>query len=161
MVRTKHASNDPRGGPNLEEPEFVFNQRWFKTIDIHKTWASEFKGSKSTVKKGKHLGLNIGEREEERMDLEEGDLAIIPIEGETDVGYGTDLVNSEQEQNLGYEAEPIDEGYETEEINVGTHMETEHPTHRTYPTQEGTLSQGGPPVWAIELQDSLGEIKRQ
>ena len=43
MVLTKHASNDPRGGPNPEESEIILNDRWFKNLAIQKTWNLEFK----------------------------------------------------------------------------------------------------------------------
>ena len=60
--------------------------------------------SKSTIKKGKNLGIDEGEREEERMDVDvEDNLAIIPMDGETDAGYGTDPSNLEQEENAEHE----------------------------------------------------------
>ena len=44
MMRTKHASNDPRGDdPNPTEPEMVFKPRLFKTLKIQRTWLPEFK----------------------------------------------------------------------------------------------------------------------
>ncbi|GFZ18470.1 hypothetical protein Acr_27g0002090 [Actinidia rufa] len=44
MVRTKHASNDPRGDdPNPAEPEMVFKPRLYKIMDIQRTWLPEFK----------------------------------------------------------------------------------------------------------------------
>ena len=52
--------------------------------------------SMSTIKKGKNLGIDEGEREEERMDMEvEGSLAIVPIEGETNAEYDGDPTNLE------------------------------------------------------------------
>ena len=75
--------------------------------------------------KGKNLGIDEGEREEERMDMEvEGSLAIVPIEGETNVDYdgvptnleqktnagcGIDPINLEQEHNTGYSPDTVDE----------------------------------------------------
>ena len=43
MVRTKHASNDPRGGADPTEPDISFNQKWFKTAIFEDKWNSEFK----------------------------------------------------------------------------------------------------------------------
>ncbi|GFS44404.1 hypothetical protein Acr_00g0090140 [Actinidia rufa] len=44
MVRAKHASNDPRGDdPNPIEPPMVFKPRYYKTMEIQRTWLSEFK----------------------------------------------------------------------------------------------------------------------
>ena len=64
--------------------------------------------SMSTIKKGKNLGIDEGEREEERMDMEvEGSLAIVPIEGETNAEYDGDPTNLERETNAGYGTDPI------------------------------------------------------
>ncbi|GFY87606.1 hypothetical protein Acr_05g0012450 [Actinidia rufa] len=44
MVRTKHASNDPRGNdPNPAKAEMVFKPWMFKTMEIQRTWLPEFK----------------------------------------------------------------------------------------------------------------------
>ncbi|GFS46232.1 hypothetical protein Acr_00g0100940 [Actinidia rufa] len=57
MVRTKHASNDPRGNdPNSASTEMVFKPRMFKTMEIQRMWLSEFKDR----------GISIDSTEDER-----------------------------------------------------------------------------------------------
>ncbi|GFS42950.1 hypothetical protein Acr_00g0082760 [Actinidia rufa] len=184
MVRTKHASNDLRGGSNSEEPERTFNRRWFKSWNFEQKWSSEFKERhiisghdpsvdinkgffEGTVKKAKNLGLEEVQREEDRMDMDtEGNVTIGFIEGATDAGYETDLVNLEQEQNMSYGMDTLDD-----DVHRGFTTGATYPTHRANPTQEelstqeDPLHQGGPPAWFLEyfgkLDQSLGEIKLQ
>ncbi|GFZ15918.1 hypothetical protein Acr_25g0003270 [Actinidia rufa] len=176
MVHTKHASNDPRAGLNLEEPETVSNQRWFKTMAIQDAWVPNFrerpiitdnqptivliKGfSNSTVKKGKNLGLIEQEREEERVDNMDvkGNLDIIPLQTER-VQIPPNA--QEQEQDVGYDTEHVNE-----EIHVGVNVETKSPMHRASPIHEGTSYKEGPPTWFLryfnELKTSLEEVKQQ
>ena len=79
------------------------------------------------------------------MDMDiEGNLGIVPIEGETNVGYETDPINLEQEQNEGYGTDSINLEQEQntmyatdivdEEIHRGFNMGTAYPTHGAYPT---------------------------
>ena len=45
-MRTKHASNDPKGedsNPVEPEMEIVFKPHMFKIMEIQKTWLPEFK----------------------------------------------------------------------------------------------------------------------
>ncbi|GFS36788.1 hypothetical protein Acr_00g0048050 [Actinidia rufa] len=108
--------------------------------------------SMNTVKNGKNLGLDEGERGEERDDMDiEGNLAIVLSE-EVQIDPNT----QEQERDAGYDTKHDNEG-----INEGINVEMEYPMYRTYPTQEGTSFQEGPPTWVMELQASLGEIKQQ
>ncbi|GFS36392.1 hypothetical protein Acr_00g0045710 [Actinidia rufa] len=93
-------------------------------------------------------------------------LPLALFEGAMDAGYEMDLVNLEQEQNMGYGTDTLDD-----DVHRGFTTEATYPTHRANPTQEGQftqedpLHQGGPPAWFLEyfgkLDQSLGEIKLQ
>ncbi|GFS46029.1 hypothetical protein Acr_00g0099690 [Actinidia rufa] len=129
-----------------------------------------------TIKKGKTLGIeeelkeegiNEGEREKERMDVDvEEDRALVSIEEKTDTGYETDPVNLEQEQNMGYRTDTLND-----DVHRGFTMGMTYPTHRANPTQEGPPTQEnpshqvGPPAWFFEyfekFDQSLGKIKHQ
>ncbi|GFY91139.1 hypothetical protein Acr_07g0013350 [Actinidia rufa] len=128
--------------------------------------------SKSTAKKGKNLGLIGEEREKDRVDPMdvETNLAIIQVEEnrvppsdqeqETDTGYGTDPINLEQKQNMGYGMNTLDE-----DIHRGVNMGTSFPPPRASSTQKEPSHQEGPPIWFYEyfgkLDQSLKEIKQQ
>ena len=62
----------------------------------------------STIKKSKNLGIDEGDREGERTDMEiEDSLAIVPIEGETNVEYDRVPTNLERETNARYGTDPV------------------------------------------------------
>ncbi|GFS32252.1 hypothetical protein Acr_00g0021600 [Actinidia rufa] len=65
MVHTKHASNDPRGGPNPDETERTFNQRWFKSWDFEQKWSSEFK--ERHIISGRDVGKSFPENFSQQM----------------------------------------------------------------------------------------------